>query len=325
MEKHVGELNKAELVEKCLENSREAWEEFFRRYIFLIKDTVKRNLDGTIGSNIDTIEEITFRVFKKLYKKGILWTCKNPYGIESWLVTISRNQTIDWLKEQKRIKRLPKNQSEESTILFSSPLNFNGSNKTIEDILYIHQKDLPFEKNFIDEVDHDLLVEVFKKLQTVNNSKYKWVYRLSLLSCQKLSKVEFNELCEISPMSRVELIAHLEKMTLDIRKKEQKKKEDFGKSILYWHLLRRIENKLRALEISQSPRNKHEIEVLREKFRDKNSKREKLIVSVKKNSRPSNKDIAAVIGIEENKVHQVSNIIKRMNEKIFSNIITIQN
>lgn len=101
----LAELEIEEIVERCLRHDQQAWSEFLRRYIPLIKRSIKTTLRRSgfpEYEDIDVIDEIWIRIFEKLYKDNKLELCVNLAGIDAWLITISMNQTYDWLKNKTR-------------------------------------------------------------------------------------------------------------------------------------------------------------------------------------------------------------------------------
>lgn len=101
-----------QLVRLCLKNTRPAWEEFFRRFIPVIKNAIKNKLKERgrrdLSDDQDVVANIYEKIVVKLYKHAALKKCKKPSGIRQWLKTVAANQTLDWLKEKSRKKRLHK-------------------------------------------------------------------------------------------------------------------------------------------------------------------------------------------------------------------------
>ncbi len=108
-------LSGQQLIEGCLEGNgkenRPAWNEFFRRFIPYIKEGIREQLKSCrrldLCYNQEVLLDIHEKIVVKLYSRRVLRQCTNPSGIRSWLKTVAHNQTIDWLIEQGRKKRLP--------------------------------------------------------------------------------------------------------------------------------------------------------------------------------------------------------------------------
>ena len=300
------EISDQDLVRLCLANQREAWNEFFRRYIPDIKDAIKNRLRNcgydNMAHNQDIIWDIHEKIVVKLIKKKILNQCENPIGIRFWLRKIAINQTTDWLIEQGRKKRLPQKQIEDSRISLSNPIMAN-SNPKIEDTI----SDDPVSKNKLQQhVEYAL-----QQITEIKNSKKKWVLRLSIIYSLPLSQKEFDDLADFSGYSTDELKKRLNKMALDVEKKEQKRVQELGKAILFWHEIRRLENKLFEQNKDRSTESQKLVETLEHKIDFKIGKREVCLKKGNKYPRPSNKDIADIVGVPENQVNQISNLLNR--------------
>ena len=86
---NCAEISDQDLVRLCIENQREAWNEFFRRYIPDIKSAIKGRLRrygyDNMTHNQDIIWDIHEKIVIKLIKKNNLNQCDNPIGIRFWL------------------------------------------------------------------------------------------------------------------------------------------------------------------------------------------------------------------------------------------------
>lgn len=315
----LDDMSHEDLVSKCLNNFRPAWEEFFRRFIPLIKTTIKYTLDSHLARDIDIISEIHLLIVEKLCRKERLQQCNNPSGIESWLIEIVKNQTMDWLRTRGRIKRLPETQSEASMVSLSKPVG-DDSGKTIGDFVLVSNDDPSKEPGEENDTIDKIVKEIFLRLQTIKNPKYEWCLRLSLIAYKPLTNAEVDQLIDMSSLTESEVRQRLDQMTRQVMEKEKKKKEEQAKAVLYWHIIRKMETELAEAEKAGQPEKDQEIQELRQKLDKKIEKREELLDSCKKISMPASKDIAVLVGIPENKEQQVSTNRTRARNEILKNL-----
>jgi DNA-directed RNA polymerase specialized sigma24 family protein len=300
-------VSDSKLVQLCLENNRPAWEEFFRRFIPTIKSAIRKKLElsGRKHSchDEDIIWNIHEKIVVKLYSKGILRQYTNPSGLRSWLKTMARNQTRDWIMEQGRKKRLPKVQSEDSTVSMFSPVR-GRSVLTLEGILT--------KESESDNVLTDKLENILRKIHETNfleDEKKLWILRLSIVDHLPLSQEDIEKLSEYSGISKTELIKRLDKIMSKVETKEEKRLEALGKAVLLWHEIRRLEHRVNESVKDPSKEKLEEIEKIKRKIEEK---REALLKRGCRVSRPSNRDIAELVRLSENKVNQVSNLLIRI-------------
>ncbi|RLB39080.1 MAG: hypothetical protein DRH12_11995 [Deltaproteobacteria bacterium] len=306
-------ISNEELVRRCIANERSAWEKFFRRFIPKIKKTIRKVFYAKsrfdLVGDMDVIGEIHNRVVVKLYVKGGLKSCRNHSNVESWLVTLVKNQTLDWLIEQGRIKRLPKTESERNTASLSTPLNPDSEEGLrLEDIIG-DQATLDGLEN-LDEFKREI-EEALEALRSLDKDRKLWALRLSLISHVPLSDKEIEELARFAnhPVQKVrkrlkEIIARLEAM-------EKKRAADTGRAIVIWHEIRRLEAQLLEKSRSSLASAQDELEKLSSKLEAKRRIYEELLSKRKAFVRPSNSEIAELIGMDEEKAAQVSNLLFR--------------
>ena len=295
-----------ELVRSCIENSRPAWEEFFRRFI----PHIKRGIQGilvaySLDNDQDVLWDIHERIVVKLIKKGVLSQCTNPSGIRAWLKTVAQNQTRDWVTEQGRKKRLPQRESENSTISLSAPIKgYEGI--TIEDTLKY--------QTGTSEITDELRVDLEKVLNTlsgIEDDKKMWCFRLSIISRLPLSPTEIDKLSVFSGCPVSEIRSRLTTMMQQVDKKEEKRIGELGTAVLLWHEIRRLETILAERSKDSSETSRNDIEELQRKIEDKSKRREDLLRTGNGLCRPANRDIGELIGLPDAKVNQVSNLIIR--------------
>ncbi len=302
-------LSTEDLFELCLNNHRAAWEEFFRRYIPLIKSSIKKTLGYELGKDIEKVSEIYVQVVEKLYSQGKLRDCNNPARIEPWLWEIARNQAIDWLIARKRIKRMPEVQSEIAMLSLDGPAS-NNSEITLAELIHANKDACDALQD--SKVQYTLFKEkIFSSLAKIQNLKYRWCLRLSLLGMEPLTEREIAKLAEFISLSRKEIKARIDHIMIHMAQKEKRKAEAEEKAVLYWYIIDKMERNLRDLETFHKSIKQQEIIILREKIEAKKQQRSKMLASSKRLIRPTNKEIAMLIGIPENQSQQITNILKR--------------
>jgi len=277
-----------ELVQYCLDNNRPAWEEFFRRFIPVIKHAIKKKLENSGYRNFSNNQEILWDIHElivvKLYKKGVLHKCKNPSGVSSWLWMLSKNQTIDWIKAQNRKKRLPQKQFKKFTISLSDKLK-GKENLIIEDTIRNEHED--FNRSEQNDIK-SYLKTALNQIGEIKDEQKLWVFRLSLILYLPFSEDETEDLSRFNSFPISTLKEQLDEIIQHVERKEEKRIETMGKAVLLWYEIRRIEAILSEKEKDIKQINNQEIEGLRSKIDKKSEKRKGLLEKGKSLCRPSN-------------------------------------
>jgi len=309
----IENLSDSHLISRCQENDRLAWEEFFRRHIPLIKTIIKRKLlsygyDPDRGTH-DAVWDIHEKIVVKLYSRGVLSQCVDSAGFYSWLKTIVQNQVTDWVKEQNRNKRLPQTQSEEFMLYFSAPLQ-DGKSAVLQD--FIEDKNESFE-HLAEQLEN-----ILEKMAEIEDPKKMWILRLSLIALLPLSHddlLNFSEYLKISPE---ELRQQIDKLQENVESKRKKQIETMGRAVVLWHDIKRLQHRMSNLEKSLQQNEK--ITALRIKIEEKSKRRKELLKTGTRFVRPTNKDIAELVGIPEDKAEQISTFISRARKSLSSSL-----
>jgi len=292
-----------ELVRLCLQDNRQAWEEFFRRYIPLIKKAIT----GTLKDQYDAeaIRDAVFeQIFMDLVKKRLLAECRDLHGLSQWLATVSENRTIDWLRAKKRLKRLPEKAYNEGAISLFKVLDAE-SGMTLLDILEAPQ-----------ESDSDLTLEAEKALDTLgslSNWEQQWLLRLSVASQCPLSPDEWQSLYAGSGCDQERFAEFHTALEKDLAAKEKKKRESATRTETLWHQIYRLETKL--LECDENER-----EPLEKKIAQLRKIRGNHLHVVNRFIRPQYNLIAVILGIGEEKVKQISGLLARARKALAKRI-----
>lgn len=302
-------LSDSELVRLCLEKNRPAWEEFFRRYIPLIKKTIKRKLwkhgYGYVTDDQDILCDIHAKIVENLYGRGMLRKCVNAEGLRFWLITVASNQTTAWVIEQGRDKRLPQKQTEDALRSLSEPIR-GAADLTIGDSIAADDQQ---EEDLLDYAEN--VLEIISKDGTDKNF---WALRLSLIADLPLTATDIAKLAELCDAEESEIRSRIAEMMQQVEVKEDRRKAAQGRAILCWHELRRLEARL--IEGNASSLSATEIKEIELEIQKKTAQREKLLQMGRSLSLPEQKHIAALIGLPPEKAGQISELLIRARKSL---------
>lgn len=310
-------LPDSDLVPLCLLHQRSAWEEFFKRFSPLIKKAIRRTFIickvGYLGENIDNILDIHAVLVEKLYAKGTLTKCTDLSGLRAWLTRITFNQTIEWLRERGRIKHLPLLKEEQSMRSLSTPLG-EDQKFTLQDIMEDEDADLFHQ---LEQIASQLYVEcVIDQISNIDNITHRWILRLHILGQLALSDAEIENLQSISPFHGDELDERISALEASLTEKEQERQDNLGRTVLYWHQLRNLEVNITRLDRDTFSDHTLEIDALKLEWTELENRKKKLFSSCHTLPKPTNKEIAEIVGITEDKCGNVSNYLVRAREDL---------
>ena len=310
-------LPDVDLVPLCLLHQRSAWEEFFKRFSPRIKKAIRRTFikcgAKDLVEDIDNVMNIHAVLVEKLYAKGALHQCTDLSGLRSWIVRISANQTVDWLKQRGRIKHLPLLKEEQLMRSLSTPLG-EDQEFTLQDVIEDEDADLFAQ---LEQIASQLYVEcVIDQIATIDNITHRWILRLHILGQLTLSDAELENLLTVSPLQEDELNNSISALETSLAEKEQERQDDLGKTVLYWHQLRGLEIKIARLDRDTFSDHKPEIDALKQEWNDIGNRKNKLLSSCHSLPKPTNKEIAEIVGIPEDKCGNVSTYLVRAREAL---------
>lgn len=314
-------LPDADLIPLCLQHQRDAWEEFFKRFTPVISKTIRKTFIkcgvSYLADDVDNIWDIHASLVEKLYAKGALNKCPNLSGLRAWLVRITINQTIEWLRERGRIKHLPLLKEEQLMRSLSTPLG-DDQEFTLQDIIEDEDADL-FVR--LEQVASQLYAEcVIEQIATIDNIAHRWILRLHILGQLSLSDAEIENLQFISPFQQDELSERITALESTLAEEEQERQDALGKTVLYWHQLRNLESRISRLDKDTFSDHQEEIDTLKQEWSDLEAKKKKLLSSCHTLPKPSNKEIAELVGIPEENCGNVSNYLIRARETLRNKI-----
>jgi hypothetical protein len=259
-----------------------------------------------LAADGDVLHDIHEKIVIKLYRDGALAQCAKTAGIQSWLYKLSKNRALDWAKARYRKKRLPTQDSEGNTGPLDSPLGPDAG-------FTFH--DVP-ESAGSPEADRRLerlrvfIENVLDEIVGIPNQKILWTVRLSMLSILPLSDEELSSLAKFSGIPRGEVASRIEGISEELERKVGESDADLGRAVILWHEMRRLERRINedgrnplAYPANAAP--------LQAELQAMRKRRGPYLESAFRFHRPSNADIAPLVGLPEEKAEQVSTLLLR--------------
>ncbi|MEI6206711.1 MAG: hypothetical protein WCP20_08015 [Desulfuromonadales bacterium] len=333
---NIQDIDDQELAEVCLTNAIDGWNEFFRRFTPLFIKTIRSTLESHAGRfsglspDDDLIWDIQEKLVIRFYKEGLLSRCDDPSGIRSWLKMIAKNQARDWLKHMSRLKELPRRHFEESLQSLDAALYEDGDDAsvTLHDsatstidpdgafagIGSDEYKAYHLERQFVDTVQHLLLP--LKHSEKNSEQRSYWVARLSCMAPWQLEQDEIVALSYFNTLPLEETEKNIVRIAKDVERRESRRAASLGRAVAYWHTIRHYEARCNILLNDDS----HKASILVDEFKRKIStlelQRQEALKIGLKIPRPSNRDIAELVGLPESQEAQVTVIFKRLRERL---------
>ena len=303
------ELSVTDLVVACIAGRKDAWEEFFTRFDPVLREAITRTLKKNAARNgfyFNDDDEVVWKIHEKivtrLYRDGLLAKCYDATGVSRWLWTVAVNQTKDSLKGQGRQKNLPEQSTEVGMRSLDAPL-FDESDTTFGEMIA--------DETAVERNEAKYAEVVLNALDQMQDRKKYWILRLGILAVLSFTPEEMNELADYSPMAVDAVREKLKLIATEVEISQEKRRVDLGRAVLLFYQLKRLESRLRdAKEDEQA------IGILEEEIAAKTKKRELLLEKTIKLPRPSNSDIAELIGMPEEQHGQISVILARVRDEI---------
>ena len=104
---NIDNLSENELLNACVQGNKETWNTFVERYTNLIYHTINKTLK-TYSSDLlyQTVSDIHNSVFLSLiendYRKLKQYEGRNGCTVASWLMVVTNNFTLNFIKKQKQ-------------------------------------------------------------------------------------------------------------------------------------------------------------------------------------------------------------------------------
>jgi len=107
-------FSESELIKGCLDKQKKTWDIFVQKYSKLIYWAIRKRLAHSgFQFNQDDVGEIFQEVFLSILNSDKLRQIKNPKTITGWLVVISSNKAVDFMRGKiRRDQRIAINDSE---------------------------------------------------------------------------------------------------------------------------------------------------------------------------------------------------------------------
>lgn len=169
-----------ELINRCIQKDKLAWNEFVRQYSGLVYWAIENRLkkwDYLYTS--EDVEEIHQNVFLALWKNNKLEQIKDQKRVAAWLVIVSGNKAADYLRYQK-------SQTPPNAISIFEEIIKKDKAISISDILPSREQD-PLSKIKLDEIEKILEDElnslsaremIILKLNLLYDKKYREIAKM---------------------------------------------------------------------------------------------------------------------------------------------------
>jgi len=312
--KNIKGCTDEKLLAECAQGKRFALEEFFTRFNGRIARAIKKTLFDNGSDHLassDAFHEVSSRVIDKLLDKNIFSECRNPANPSYWLESISRNESISWLREKGLLKNLPKQPIDEPAASINQPIA-GTIGATLGEML-----PGPGAKAAGEPEKQCSSDDVLAALSKIPDERNRWVCRLWALELAPLSKQEMRDLAGYAGIALEDVQGRVAQMMENLARKKADQDRDDIISLRLWHRLRKLENELYDQFCRPSAVREQELQSEITKLSDRYEKKRKIVTA---HIRPSNSDITFCVGIPKGKAAQISNIFAR-NRRIFSPLI----
>ena len=99
-------MNEAELINRCRQKDKKAWDVFVQRYSKLIYWSIRKRLSASgFGAKQEDIESIFQEVFLSILEGDKLQQVKDAKTLPAWLAVIGANKTVDFIRSKIRQER----------------------------------------------------------------------------------------------------------------------------------------------------------------------------------------------------------------------------
>lgn len=288
-----------ELVQACLLHDQEAWKEFLRRYVSLIKKMIKNNLHRyqcPQWNDIDVIEDIWVMIFEKIYAGNGLALCTHFDNFEGWLWSIANSKTVDYCRAKRRSGQYDIQVKDDADKDVFATVNW-------------------FEQLMNAEENMKYLNNAMVELSELDNDKIKWTIRLLIMAEEPLSHAEIEALAQTFKCYNAKTIREkLQKIQRRLYSEISEKQKDGERADKIWHEIMKLEKQLKdKFKYGKANTEAAEIERI---IQQKDRRRQELLDKSVLLCRPSNSEIANLIGLSEEQAQQVSVFLIRARERI---------
>lgn len=99
-------LTLKELVDRCLLKDKAAWEEFVLRFKAVVEKSVRARLSRhNFPYTVEDVKDITQNIFLDIWENDSLEKVRDEDKITGWIVIVSQNAAIDFIRRNKKLLR----------------------------------------------------------------------------------------------------------------------------------------------------------------------------------------------------------------------------
>ena len=103
----IDNLSEKELLKECVQENKEAWNTFVERYSNLIYHTINKTLktyhaDHLYQDSSDIHNNVFLSLMENNYRKLRQYKGRNGCTVSSWLMVVTSNFTLNFIKKQKQ-------------------------------------------------------------------------------------------------------------------------------------------------------------------------------------------------------------------------------
>lgn len=91
-----------DLIRRCVDGHRTAWEDFVRTYVRLVASVARKALGTRGAANEADVEDVVEEVFTYVVERNCqaLRRLREPYNLKAWLAVVARHKALDHLKRK---------------------------------------------------------------------------------------------------------------------------------------------------------------------------------------------------------------------------------
>ena len=338
---NIAEKTDQAIVKLCIDNSYEAWDTFFTRFIPLMLNSIEFTLYGygkfgeKIARDEGNLWDIFEILYERLHKGSLLEKCKKLNGIRSWLASVAANQTKDWMKAKFTEDELPNRHAEifmksldqplyddSSISLLDTDLTEADFEESLQDLLIGQSENPLFEENsaaiVLAQISFAVLVQLSKLSQSneINHLRNFWIARINYIATYPLDDQEICDLVEFTKSTRSGLLLKIDKVMKNIEVSEEKKEADLGRAEIIRHKLLRSQAKSSHYRNDPTPEGIKIRERLDKSIKSMSKRRGELLHKGLKIPRPSAKEVLEILILPKKMENQVSTILARLQQDL---------
>ena len=99
-------LTLKELIDRCIEKDRSAWNEFILRFRALVEKSVRaRFRRHNFRYTIEDVKDLVQTIFLEIWEHNKLESVKNEEKVTGWLAIVAQNATVDFMRSGLKFSR----------------------------------------------------------------------------------------------------------------------------------------------------------------------------------------------------------------------------